>query len=424
MTGHWSMPAIIPEAFQSAKYMMKSESSLIAINSTIPKRTLVDVNEGLKGGNDTDELHSESNKTIDILWFNKPVWINLEYANHVLRTQCAYSNCHMTNKATNLQRFDGIVYCLTSPLMSEPPITKEERNPDQVWVYFGLESPINNNRFSYRHEKWRNTMNWSMTYEYDADIFFPYGMLQSRSKAMSKDYNALFRRKTKIAAWFVSNCGAPSGRDEYVSELERYGLEVDMFGRCHDDVFHERNELTQNVNDNYKFYLSFENSLCKDYITEKFFRYYNLNVVLVVRGGGDYDGLLPNGTFINSAHFETAKQLAEYLVKVGSSEKLYTSYLKRKDMFIAKELFTMPTSYCSLCHKLNHVDDYRKSYVDHVTKIHDNTCWSPSDIPITRTTYWTLIAVVIIFITCIFTVIFVKRNQIHSYFTQCVQRWS
>jgi hypothetical protein len=38
----------------------------------------------------------------------------------------------------------------------------------------------------------------------------------------------------------------------------------------------------------YYFYLAFENSLCKDYITEKFFDAMSRDVVPVVRGGGDY----------------------------------------------------------------------------------------------------------------------------------------
>ena len=38
--------------------------------------------------------------------------------------------------------------------------------------------------------------------------------------------------KTKMALWFVSHCGASSGRDEYVKELQKHNITVDIFGEC------------------------------------------------------------------------------------------------------------------------------------------------------------------------------------------------
>ena len=33
-----------------------------------------------------------------------------------------------------------------------------------------------------------------------------------------------------MAVWFVSHCGAASGRDEYVNKLKEYNVTVDIFG--------------------------------------------------------------------------------------------------------------------------------------------------------------------------------------------------
>ena len=42
------------------------------------------------------------------------------------------------------------------------------------------------------------------------------------------------------------------------------------------------------VAEQYWFYLAFENSICNDYISEKFWRSLDLKTVPVVMGGGNY----------------------------------------------------------------------------------------------------------------------------------------
>ena len=81
-----------------------------------------------------------------------------------------------------------------------------------------------------------------------------------------RDYAA---GKTKMVAWFVSNCNAVNNRLEYALELSKF-IDVDIYGDCgwlKCDV-----DCNQMLSEDYKFYLSFENSNCKDYITEKFYQ--------------------------------------------------------------------------------------------------------------------------------------------------------
>ena len=57
------------------------------------------------------------------------------------------------------------------------------------------------------------------------------------------------------------------------------------------------------VNRKYKFYFSFENALCKDYVTEKMFNALKLNTIPVVFGGANYSNILPPGSYINALNF-------------------------------------------------------------------------------------------------------------------------
>ena len=89
------------------------------------------------------------------------------------------------------------------------------------------------------------------------------------------------------------------------------------------------------LHENYysRFYLSFENALCKDYITEKAFNSLKLNTIPVVLGGADYDQLLPPGSFINARQFDSPEHLAEYLHGVLNNVTLYDSYFKWRSFY-------------------------------------------------------------------------------------------
>lgn len=73
-------------------------------------------------------------------------------------------------------------------------------------------------------------------------------------------------------AWFVSNCHPRNQRMHYAKELSKY-IQVDIYGTC-GSLRCPRSQSQacfDMLDEDYKFYLAFENSNCKDYITEKFF---------------------------------------------------------------------------------------------------------------------------------------------------------
>ena len=56
-----------------------------------------------------------------------------------------------------------------------------------------------------------------------------------------------------------------------------------------------------------QFYLSLENSLCRDYVTEKFWKVLPYNVIPVVLNSANMSAIAPPHSYIDINHFSTIK---------------------------------------------------------------------------------------------------------------------
>lgn len=104
----------------------------------------------------------------------------------------------------------------------------------------------------------------------------------------------------------------------------------------------------------YKFYLAFENSICDDYITEKFLNVlYNQEIVPVVLGGAGYENYAPKSAFINVQDFETPAELAKYLMYLNLNRTAYNEYFQWKKWIQPVETVPFQAYLCEMCIKLN-----------------------------------------------------------------------
>ena len=81
----------------------------------------------------------------------------------------------------------------------------------------------------------------------------------------------------------------------------------------------------------YKFYLAFENSNCKDYITEKFFvNGLGNNILPIVMGARpeEYAKVAPHNSYIHVDQFKGPKELAEYLHELDTDDEKYNQYFR------------------------------------------------------------------------------------------------
>jgi len=114
----------------------------------------------------------------------------------------------------------------------------------------------------------------------------------------------------------------------------------------------------------YKIYLSFENSLCNDYVTEKFFSVLQQDVVFIVFGGADYQSIALNHSYIDALAFSNPSKLAEYLHLLDKNDELYLDYLEWKSYYRIKAGVEQMArhAFCDLCAKLNQKDEPKKIY--------------------------------------------------------------
>ncbi|KAK7084032.1 Galactoside 3(4)-L-fucosyltransferase [Halocaridina rubra] len=185
-----------------------------------------------------------------------------------IRAGCPINKCITTSNRTRypLLDIDALVWHFRSSDKELPKL----RSSHTRYVFWMQESPMN---LYGDLQLYNNIFNWTFTYRLDSDFPSPAGFVMRRSKI---DYTVLTfkaaQQKNKFIAWFVSNCKSASGRENLVRSLQQY-IPVDIYGECgpYKCKRSEQTHCYEMLEKDYKFYLSFENSLCKDYITEKFF---------------------------------------------------------------------------------------------------------------------------------------------------------
>ncbi|XP_063230901.1 alpha-(1,3)-fucosyltransferase C-like [Bacillus rossius redtenbacheri] len=294
-----------------------------------------------------------------------------------VKNNCPVDNCLVTNRrdvGPNLEDFDAIIFHAWQLGWITKRALSARRRPHQRYVFFLLESPsIHRSRLDHLTD----FFNWTMTYRRDSDIYRPYSLFvpvnesrsyldldQMRHPVWADPVNAtpveVPSGKTRLVAWFVSNCRTPGKRELYVQELSKH-VQVDVYGKCGSPEcpWHKRGECLRR----YKFYLSFENSLCRDYATEKLFSVMRHDVVPVVYGGADYREVAPPGSYVDTKDFANPERLAEHLKYLDANPREYAKYLSWKRSYAVRD-DVMALAMCKLCAMLNDPSLPPKSYGD------------------------------------------------------------
>ncbi|XP_047470179.1 alpha-(1,3)-fucosyltransferase C-like isoform X2 [Penaeus chinensis] len=271
------------------------------------------------------------------------------------RGECGGAPCRVLYDKAFLREADAVVI---RPTVRRLP---RARTPRQLWVLFSVEAPT--------HPEWsiargrRGIFNWTMTYHRDSDVIMPFGRVlprlphhrQERERDHWSEKNA-----SRLAVWITSHCETPSRREEYVAALRRV-VDVDVYGSCgnlssgtRDTIVYMPKEVSSfRLGNSYMFYLAFENSVCEDYVTEKFFKALAMDVVPVVLGGADYSSIAPPNSFVAAMDFASPVLLGAHLLSIARNRSLYNSFFAWKSEYQIDLGFPFYPLVCDLCRKLH-----------------------------------------------------------------------
>lgn len=283
---------------------------------------------------------------------------------------CPNAPCYVTSNRSlmPLDQFDALVFHPRANSFSIDN-TPKIRSPHQRYVMWIIESGC----YPSRHlPSFDNFFNWTMSYRLDSDILRPYGAfkeirpipqqaaLGSHIAKFGRDHSYLAKNKTKLVAWFVSNCNTPSNREGYVNELKKH-ISVDIYGRCGhlQCKQNQPDHCLEILERDYKFYLAFENSISLDYITEKMFKVMDKNIIPVTfASNGRFP--LPKHSFIDATKY-SPQDLANVLKKINDNDELYAEFQWWRNFYQVETNYQV-TGFCQLCQKLNNPDDPPKVY--------------------------------------------------------------
>ncbi|KAI2653252.1 4-galactosyl-N-acetylglucosaminide 3-alpha-L-fucosyltransferase 9 [Labeo rohita] len=268
----------------------------------------------------------------------------------ICSSQFNIHGCRLTNDRSQFKNSHGFLFHHRD--IHEDDMPTLQRPPFQKWIWMNMESPSN----SPPRSTLNNLFNLTTTYRQDSDIMIPYGRILEKTGG-STTFKIPY--KNKLVCWIVSNWNSNTHkRSQYYENLKQH-ISIETYG--HSFRRPVRDEDYLDLVSSCKFYLSFENSIHKDYITEKLYNPLNLGTVPVVLGPPrkNYEELIPGNAFIHVDDFSSPKELAEHLKLLDQNESLYRQYFTWREHFVSSTTSFGLEHACWACDHIRRNKNYR-----------------------------------------------------------------
>ena len=278
-------------------------------------------------------------------------------------------SCKVTSDMSLYSSSDAVVFHARDIISSSVrKLASLQRPANQRWVMFIMEPPLNTDPGKLSYLDSYGPINWTATYMKNSDVQSAY------YKVLPGVYHGGFdparnylEGKIGTATILVSNCA--HHRMKWVKKIQQY-IDVKVYGKCGSECSKTNRQKCMSKLRKHKFYLSFENSYCHDYISEKIIlNAFENDIIPVVISYVDFTdtSLIPPGSAINALDFPSVKELANYMKAVGNNSTLYNEYFKWHSHYKPIEYSSLKSVFlCPLCRHIatNHSTKTYKSVHD------------------------------------------------------------
>lgn len=237
----------------------------------------------------------------------------LKGQNSFIKQNCKFTNCFISRNKNLLKNdythFDAILFHGENFKWNSEKLPKR-RSWQQKYVFVSKE-PADENPIC--NGKTNNYFNWTWTYKLDSDIISPFIKVKNKigtiigpklnmkwitDTPISHELRDKLKRKSKDVILIEENCRNIRHNffynftvlNELKTALELFNLNLDIYGPCSSNKCPNNNftNCLNLVEREYRFYLVFERSFTKDYVTKNLLNALNHYSVPILLGNYSY----------------------------------------------------------------------------------------------------------------------------------------